>query len=234
MITRVRGHLEAIDGLAVTLRLPFPGDPAPGWAIEVLVPGYVARELAPLTGQPLTLHTFCYLEGQGQGASFEPRLIGFLSPTERRFFDLFTTVKGIGNRKALRALTEPPPAVAAAIAARDTKWLTNLPEIGKRLAETIVAELHGKADAFADPTVIRDPLGSPLAAASIEPASRRHPPAVAEAIEALCALGETRADAERKVLLAVERAPRAPGQASTSIDRADTLIALVYSTPSPR
>ncbi len=56
----------------------------------------------------ITLTTFQYLESQGQGSSVIPRLVGFQSTAEREFFELFTTVKGIGNRRALRAMAEDP------------------------------------------------------------------------------------------------------------------------------
>jgi Holliday junction DNA helicase RuvA len=77
-----------------------------------------------------------------------PRLIGFDTPADRDFFRLFTTVKGIGVRKALRALIRPMGEIAAAIQAKDAKFLIALPEIGKRTAETIIAELHGKVEDF--------------------------------------------------------------------------------------
>ena len=85
---------------------------------------------------------------QNQGAQYIPRLIGFASPEDRDFFELFTTVKGIGNRKALRALQLPFASVATAIAEKDVDLLVSLPEIGKRTAETIIVELHGKVNRF--------------------------------------------------------------------------------------
>ena len=39
--------------------------------------------------------------------------------------------------------------IAAAIVDRDVAMLQSLPEIGKRTAETIIAALHDKVDAFA-------------------------------------------------------------------------------------
>jgi Holliday junction resolvasome RuvABC DNA-binding subunit len=111
--------------------------------------------------------------------------------------------------------------VAGAIARRDTRALTELPEIGKRLAETVVAELFGKVDAFlAGAGGVVGGGGRP--GAMIEPSISRFPPVVADAIEALCALGETRADAERKVQVAIERLNGA------ELKSADTLIAAVY------
>jgi Holliday junction DNA helicase RuvA len=208
MLSRLTGVLESIEtdrgGGCAVLR-PLPEVDA---AIEILTPGYLARALATRVGERVTFHTTVYLEGQGQGTSFVPRIIGFGSTQERDFFDVFTTVKGIGNRKALRALAEPPGVIAAAIGRRDARALTELPEIGKRMAETIVAELYGKVDAFAMDAALNE--GRPRAGSAVEgfgPSlnGRGVSPAVSDAIDALCALGETRAEAERKVARAVER-----------------------------
>jgi len=141
MITHLTGTLVAIEDGAAHVR---SGD----LTYEVLVPAADAMALAARIGQPASFHTLHYLEGQGQGSSFWPRLIGFQSTADRAFFDLFTTVKGIGNRKALRALQLPFDQVAEAIAARDHALLQSLPEIGKRTAEAICVELKGKVDPF--------------------------------------------------------------------------------------
>src|SRR5262245_42165421 len=122
-----------------------------GWmTIEVLVPAADAQRIAASIGASAQFHTLLYLESQNQGMSFTPRLIGFASPQQREFFQLFTTVKSIGYRKALRALQLPFADVAAAIAAKDRDLLVSLPEIGKRTADTIIAELSGKVDQFVE------------------------------------------------------------------------------------
>ena len=77
-----------------------------------------------------------------------PRLAGFLSVEDRAFFELFTTCKGIGNRKALRAMSLDVGQLAGAISDRDIALLQTLPDIGRRTAETIIATLHGKVDRF--------------------------------------------------------------------------------------
>ncbi len=143
MITRFSGTLEAVDGGRATL--------ASGpMALEVLLTSNDAVRLAASVGRPITLYTMVLLESQSQGSSFTPRLLGFSSPRDRAFFELFTTVKGIGPRKALRALARPVGEVAAAIVAEDLAALTALPEVGRRTAQTIVAELGGKVESFAD------------------------------------------------------------------------------------
>ncbi len=117
-------------------------------------------------------------------------------------------MKGIGNRKALRAMSVEPARIAAAIQARDIRALTQLPEIGKRLAETVVAELSGKVAAFLTPAEVK----SLDAAASYGPG-----PVGIDAVEALLALGETRADAETLVARASTRAATA-GRALETVE----------------
>lgn len=215
MLTRLSGTLEDLTGNAATVSLP-----ASGLAYEVLIPAYLAARLRAahaiaLAGSgttlaalsvPITLHTLQYLEGQGQGTSFIPRLIGFASVPEREFFDLFTTVKGLGNRRALRALAIEPGLIADAIVSRDARRLQELPEIGKKLAETIVLELREKAQKFVGI------FGGPASAsrANDDPTTlletKFSAPAV-EAISAIMTLGENEAAAERMVAAALRRNP---------------------------
>lgn len=191
MISRITGVLEALEELAAQLSL------SNGELVrEVMVPAYLAPSLTTRVGQTVTLHTLEYFESHNQGASFVPRLIGFQRPADREFFVLLTTVKGIGNRKALRALAEEPGVIARAIASRDTRALQRLPEIGKRLAETVVAELVGKVDGFVTGF---DAVGEP------RPASRPLGGPAEEAVAALVALGEHRPEAEARVRAAADR-----------------------------
>ena len=79
----------------------------------------------------------------------KPVLIGFLSPEDKEFFQLFITVAAIGPMKAVKALTKPVTEVARAIEEKDTAFLSKLSGIGKRTAEKIIATLHGKVTRFA-------------------------------------------------------------------------------------
>jgi len=142
MIARISGVLtDVTEGAAVIDR--------DGIGYEVLIPGYAVGELAACRGREVTLHTLEFLEGNAAGGNLVPRLVGFLHGEDREFFGRFISVKGIGIRKGLRALGQPVAAVARAIEAADGAWLTRLPGIGKRAAETIIAELRGKVSAFA-------------------------------------------------------------------------------------
>jgi Holliday junction DNA helicase RuvA len=210
MITRITGILESIDANVVVVA------PAGGHlAHELMVPAVSAQQLLMRIGQTITLHTIEYLEQQAQGATLIPRLVGFATPDERRFFQLFTTVKGVGAKKALRAMAAPIGEMAGAIARRDTVALKALPEIGPRLAETIVAELRGKVEPFL--------LATSAAAADriVEAAGGPMGGAAERAAAALMRLGETRDDAETLI----RRALQVTGDAAS----ADELVAAAFS-----
>ena len=200
MIARIAGILETVtDGAALI-------DAGGGLCYEVLVPACDVERLTRRIGQDVRLHTIHFLEGDlshGQGA---PRLVGFSDESDREFFRLFTTVKGIGIRKALRALIRPVGEVAAAIQGKDTKMLVALPGIGKRAAETIIAELHGKVEPFAGEV----PGGG-------EP---EMPAAGEEAVAVLVQLGERRADALALVQRVLTVAPE--------LDSPEAILQQVY------
>lgn len=141
MIASIEGVLEAVDDETATVRVG-------AIAYEVLVPACDRMRLAGSVGESIRFHTVHYLESQGQGSSFWPRLIGFASAEERAFFELFTTVKGIGNRRALRALSLPIRTIAEAIADGDVAILKSLPEVGRKTADTIVLELKDAMNRF--------------------------------------------------------------------------------------
>jgi Holliday junction DNA helicase RuvA len=193
MIAKITGRLEQVAGGSALV------DAGNGLWYEVLTPAFDAERLARRVGQDVVLHTIHYVEGNPAHGVQTPRLVGFQAETDRQFFRIFTTVKGIGVRKALRALVRPVAEVAAAIQAKDTKFLVALPEIGRRTAEQIVAELHGKVEEFAGPAAV-------AAAAAL-------PAAAVEALSALVQLGERRADAaaliERVLAVAPEAGPEA-------------------------
>lgn len=206
MIARITGTLERLEGSACLI-VP---EGAPGLAYEVMVPAFAAEALASQRGGVVVLHTIEVYEGSSQGANLTPRLLGFASESDKRFFQLFITVKGLGARKALKAMAEPVGAIAGAIARRDTKWLQGLPEIGKRLAETIVAELHGKADKYIGVDMSDgSAAGRPGSSAEAKPVREGESlgEAGTQAVEALVRLGENRAEAVRKVERVLEQHP---------------------------
>src|SRR5690606_1694219 len=124
------------------------------------------------------------------------------------FYGLFTTVKGIGNRKALRAMAMATSQVAGAIEDRDLAMLQSLPEIGRRAAETIVATLRGKVEEVGE-------VGARVTAATTPGSDGKSPAAggrglAKEALTVLVQLGERRQDAAAWIdqVLAMEEAPK--------------------------
>jgi holliday junction DNA helicase RuvA len=180
MISSLTGELHRVDDDRVHLQIG-------PMLCELLVPASDVPLLQAGIGAEMTFHTVLYVEGDAAGGgNLEPRLLGFLRLDDKRFFQKFITVKGIGPKKALRALIYPAGEIAQAIESKDTKFLKGLPQIGNRMAEQIVAELAGKVGEFATVSVDeRAAVGFPSRSSAEE-----------DAIAALLALGERRSDAE--------------------------------------
>ncbi len=190
MIARITGTLESVSTTSALV------DVGGGLAYEVLAPACDIGKLSARLGQAILLHTLHYIDGDPSRGQVIPRLIGFLREEDREFFMKFTTVKGIGIRKALRALGQPVADIAAAIEAKDAKFLVALPEIGKRTAETIIAELNGKVGDFAAAGAIAGVAEEPVMSDAAQ-----------EAVAVLVQLGERRAEADDLVRRVLAVAP---------------------------
>lgn len=188
MIARLTGLVADVSDDALVLDRE-------GIGYEVLVPRYAIAEMAAVHGRQVTVHTLEFHEGNLNGGNLIPRLIGFPRPEDRVFFNRFITVKGVGIRKALKALSEPIARVAAAIEEGNAKFLTRLPGIGARAADQIIAELRGKVKDFA--------VGAGSAGA-VEP---EWAPEQRDALEILAALGEKPHDAQRWLQRAAQLHP---------------------------
>jgi Holliday junction DNA helicase RuvA len=200
MIARLEGKLVKLDTESALVQVGAVG-------YEVLLPGYCVSALAGRVGSDVTLCTMEYYEGSLGGGNLVPRIVGFLSDGEKEFFKKFTSVKGIGVKKALRSLTMPIANIASAIEAGDDKMLTALDGVGKRAAQQIIAELKGKLGSFA--------MGVEHAAAKAA-----FKPFQAEALEILIAWGEKRNDAIELIELACSRHP--------DVKSAEELVPLIY------
>ncbi|MCG3179620.1 MAG: Holliday junction ATP-dependent DNA helicase RuvA [Phycisphaerae bacterium] len=200
MIARLKGTIEHVGTDRILLVVADVG-------YELLVPGADIERLSRLQGQPVTLFTINYLEGSAAGGQIVPRLIGFLRADDKAFFELFITVDGLGPRKALRAMTIPVGRLAAAIESGQAALLAELPGIGRRTADKVIATLKGKLERFATGEVV-EAATKPMAGFE------------SEALEVLLQLGERRPEAEQWIRKAVARDP--------SIDSAQRLIQEVY------
>jgi len=141
MISAITGELRRVEEDRISVQCG-------AILYELLVPAADITELQVNLGEQVTFHTIFYLEGDAARGNLEPRLIGFLRADDRKFFEKFTTVKGIGPKTALKALTVPVGQIAQAIESKDTRLLLQLKGVGRRTAELIVAELAGKMKDF--------------------------------------------------------------------------------------
>jgi Holliday junction DNA helicase RuvA len=147
------------------------------------------------------------------------QLIGFLTPMEKEWHRLLTTVQGVGAKAAL-GLTGALGAdgLARAIALGDWAALRAAPGVGPKLAQRIANELKAKAPALmalagsmpgAAPSAA--PASAPATAAPAAPPPPAAPaPATAEALSALINLGYGQGEAAAAVAEAARDSSDAP------------------------
>lgn len=201
MIASIEGRLVKLDSNSALVQVGAVG-------YEVMLPGYCVAELSEKVGAEVSFCTMEYYEGSHGGGNLIPRMIGFLNAGEKDFFTKFVSVKGIGIKKGLKALSIPIATIAAAIEDGDDKTLMSLPSVGKRMAQQIIAELRGKLQTFA------------IGAESARLEQMRFKPFQAEALEILIAWGERRNEAMEFVELACKKHP--------DVNSAEELVPLVY------
>ena len=201
MIARIEGKLVKLDSNSALVQVGAIG-------YEIMLAGYCVSMLSGKIGSDITLCTMEYYEGTPGGGSFVPRMIGFLSVSEKDFFTRFISVKGIGIKKGLRLLSVPIATIAAAIEDGDDKVLCSLDGVGKRMSQHIIAELKGKLSHFA------------IGAESPRPTGAGFKAFQAEALEILIAWGEKRTEAIELIELACKK--------HTDIKSAEALVPLVY------
>ena len=184
-----------------------------GVTYEVRIPAFAAEWIAGILDEPETLiYTYYHVSERTP----QPLIIGFPDLADRDFFRKFIEVPDVGPVKAVRALTFPVSEIAGWIEAEDVKAIQQLPGIGQRLSQTIVAQLAGKLALDAIPSA-----GSGRAASKTGDRSGVRE----DAIEALVALQYTRREAERAVMEAM--------RSNASLDTLEELIRVVLEQQSP-
>lgn len=142
MISQIRGKIAGIENGRALVEVG-------GLIYEIMLPSSLLDTLkAGEPGDEVNLYTIYYIEGSNIGNQF-PRLVGFSDPVQREFFTVLTNVSGLGIKKALKSLVLPINVIARAIETEDAKKLMELPGIGARMAEKIIAELKGRVAKFA-------------------------------------------------------------------------------------
>ncbi|UCD17044.1 MAG: hypothetical protein JSV44_11415 [Candidatus Zixiibacteriota bacterium] len=205
MISQIRGKICRLTEETVTVDLG-------GVYHELMIPSGLYNQLknASTGDGNIMLYTIDYIEAGDKKSYHYPRLIGFTDPLDKEFFQLFTTVSGLGFKKGLKSLTLPVREIATAIETKDAATLARLPGIGSRLADKVIAELSGKMARFA-----LSKAEHPLTAVRREKADL-----MVEAVEVLAQLQYRPSEAEKMVERALQTDPK--------IDSTEKLISLIF------
>lgn len=202
MISRIRGRALAWHEDAQSVEVD-TGSEAGGLVYEVRLPTAVWMSLERNRPERIDLYTHYHVPDRAP----VPVLIGFLRPIERDFFRKLIGVPQMGVTKAQQALAASVSTIAQAIEAEDKRTLTQLPGIGPRQADRIIADLKGK--------VVAEAL---LVDEGFDTSSRRpvrpSDAIAADTVEALVTLGYTRRDADRWIA-AILSAPDVPAPETT-------------------
>jgi Holliday junction DNA helicase RuvA len=184
-----------------------------GVGYDVFLPQFVLRSLIEKKeGEPIELEIYYHVTDR----QLRPTLIGFNNSFEKRFFEKFISVEDIGPQKAARALTMSVSTIAEAIESGNTGLLRQLPGIGDRTAQKMVATLRGKV---AEEALLRDEgFQTPAAAVAGDAATVRE-----DSIDILTSLGYRRGEAVIKVDEALSRSPQlaAPEEVIREVYRAE-------------
>jgi Holliday junction DNA helicase RuvA len=127
------------------------------------------------------------------------RLYGFGTESEKAWFNLLSTVQGVGARVALAILsTLTPSEISSAIALQDKGMMGRAPGVGPKLAVRLVTELKGKVPAIggidAGVLGLQSALGEGVASSS-----------ASDAVSALTNLGYSSAQASAAVARVIGR-----------------------------
>ncbi|MSR88253.1 MAG: Holliday junction branch migration protein RuvA [Candidatus Margulisbacteria bacterium] len=147
MIFSVSGRLKGVfEGYVVV--------EAAGVGYEIFIPSSIIETLPALEKEVL-IYTFHYIREDQQ------LLFGFLSPEDKRFFILLTSISGIGPKVGLKVLsTLSSDDVIRAILQENISLLTSVPGIGKKVAERLIIELKDKVPKLSVSDISLSSLGN--------------------------------------------------------------------------
>ena len=158
-----------------------------GVGYEVYCSGGAFKKL--VIGQVGELYT--YLQVKEDGIT----LFGFADPKEKELFLKLITVSGVGPKMGIAILAAmSAEEFARVIATADVKTLSKVKGLGKKTAEKIVLELHGKISALE----VLGASGETVGAETAQTVAKATPQEE-EAISALMGLGFTRAESVQAV-----------------------------------
>ena len=181
MIAYVRGRVLAItvETLIVDVN---------GLGYEIFCSGAAMRKA--IVGEQIELHT--HLQVKEDGIT----LFGFDSVKEKEIFLKLISVSGVGPKMGISILASlSADDFAQAVATADVKRLSAVKGLGKKTAEKIVLELHGKISA----AEVLGASGETAVLAGESVGTTRLSAQVEEAVSALMGLGFTRTESTAAV-----------------------------------
>ncbi len=158
-----------------------------GVGYEIYCSGGAFRKMT--VGETAELYT--YLQVKEDGIT----LFGFASTKEKDLFLKVTSVSGVGPKLGISVLTGmSADEVMQAIATADVKRLSAVKGLGKKTAEKIVLELHGKISAAEVMNASGDPISYAEQSGNISVTAEDE-----EAVSALMGLGFTKNESVQAV-----------------------------------
>ncbi|MFY9288316.1 MAG: Holliday junction branch migration protein RuvA [Alphaproteobacteria bacterium] len=189
MIGKLSGTIDRVTGSQVLLDVN-------GVGYVVTCSARTLRQIGPLKSAISLL-----IETQVREDAIN--LFGFADAEEQDWFQLLTTVQGVGARVALSILSSiSPDQLAGVIAAQDKSALTQADGVGPKLALRLVTELKDKVPAF---------MSKPIPLHGAKDMSGALPPSsvASDAVSALINLGYRRSEAFAAVATVTRQNPQA-------------------------
>ena len=133
MIGYLKGNVKSVSAEFVLLEVN-------GVGYEVICSGAAFSKLSGAAEGEV----YTYMQVKEDGVT----LFGFADLQEKSLFLKLTSVQGVGAKMAIAILSSMRPSdVSAAIATADSKRFAAVKGVGKKTAERIILELHGKISA---------------------------------------------------------------------------------------
>ena len=187
MIAYIRGRALSMDAETAIVEVN-------GVGYEMYCSGGAFRKIT--IGETVELYT--YLQVKEDGVT----LFAFESVKEKSLFLKLVSVSGVGPKMAISILTGlSGDQLVEAIATADVKRLSSVKGLGKKTAEKIILELHGKISAAEVMSAGADPITT---AVNAQANTNALTPADEDALSALMGLGFTRAESTQAIKRAHE------------------------------
>ena len=153
--------------------------------------------LAMILGKKSLSEVYTYLQVKEDGIS----LFAFGNPKEKELFLKIISVSGVGPKMGITILSGlSVDEFTEAVATADVKRLSAVKGLGKKTAEKIVLELHGKISAQEVLEAGADPMQKAFETASVKLSADEE-----EAVSALIGLGFTKTESVQAVKRAKEQ-----------------------------